>query len=97
MSNIIIPSSPVDRQAIKAVVEQISNSMARAESEAEYQKEALSELSKKYDIPAKHLKRMSRDFHKSTFEKTMDETEDYSGLYETIIVMNNDQAEEDED
>lgn len=83
--DIIIPSSPADREALFESIKQISNSMTRAEGEKEYQKEAIDALEEKYNIKAKYLRRMASDYHKDQFDKKANEHDQYAKLYETII------------
>lgn len=86
MSNdIVVPSSPADQEAIFAVIKEISNSMTRAESEKDYQKEAINELSEKYAIDKKYFRRMAADYHKDQFDQKTAEADSYEQLYESII------------
>ncbi len=82
---IVVPSSPADREAIFAVIKELSNSLTRQEGEADYRKEALKELSEKYEIDKKYLRQLLVDFHKDRFEEKSDERVQYEGLYEAII------------
>lgn len=88
MSDIIVPSSPADLEAINKVMKDISASMTRAESEIEYQKETFKELEEKYGIKAKYFRRLAKDFHKGEFDKKVNEEEDYKSLYESIFETN---------
>lgn len=83
--DIVIPSSPADLEAIFLVMKELSNSMTRSESENDYRKEAVKELSKKYDIPAKYLNRMLKEYHRDLFEKKSDEQDAFGELYEAVI------------
>lgn len=83
--DIVIPSSPADREAIFAVIKELSNSLTRQEGEADYRKEALKELSEKYEIDKKYFRQLLVDFHKDRFEEKSDERVQYEGLYEAII------------
>lgn len=83
--DIVIPSSPADREAIFAVIKELSNSLTRQEGEADYRKEALKELSDKYEIDKKYFRQLLVDFHKDRFEEKSDERVQYEGLYEAII------------
>ena len=96
---IIIPSSPTDQKKLYDGVQEIVNSMIRASSETEYQREALAELSEAFGIDKKHIRRMAVDTFKDAFDKKAKEFDDYSTLYETIMVIKNhskDTGEDDE-
>lgn len=83
--DIIVPSSPADREALFESIKEISNSMTRAEGERDYQKESFEALEKKYNIKAKHLRRMTVDYHKDQFDKKASEHDQYADLYEAIV------------
>lgn len=83
--NINIPASPEEREAIKKVIIELSNSLTREQGEKEYRREAVKELSEKYEIPPKFLNKMAKDYFKDTFNKQVEEMSDYEALYETIL------------
>lgn len=84
-TDIIVPSSPADREAIFAVIKEMSNSRTRIEAEQDYQREALKELEEKYEIKAKYLRRMLTDYHKQQFDDKVAEADAYSELYDAIV------------
>ena len=83
--DIVVPSSPADREAIFAVIKECSNSLTRSEAENDYRKDAIKELGKKYDIKPKYLSRMLKEFHKDLFEKKAEEQDAFGDLYEAIV------------
>lgn len=83
--DIVIPSSPTDREDIFKVIKEMSNAKTRIESENEYIKEALGELEEKYGIKAKWFRQMLNDYHKDQFDKKVAEKDAYSELYEAVI------------
>lgn len=85
MSNIIIPSSPADRQTIKDAMTEISNSMVRIEGEKAFIKEVVDELSDKVDIEKKYLNKLARVYHKQTLAQVSAEMEDLEALYESCL------------
>ncbi len=84
---IVIPSSPADREAIEKVMKELSNSLTRSDSEKEYRRDALKELQEKYGVKAKYFRRMMNDFHKDSFEAKAEEQENYGALFETIFSL----------
>ena len=84
MSNIIIPSSPEDRKAIKDAMSEISNAYTRIEAERDFIRDALNDLQDKVDIDKKYLRKMSRIFHKQNIVEFTTEAEDIETLYEAI-------------
>lgn len=97
MSDIIVPSSPADLEAINKVMKEISDSMTRQEGEAEFQKETFKELEEKYGVKSKHFRRMAKDFHKDEFDKKVSEEEDYQQLYESVFETNFNLSKDDEE
>ena len=84
MSNIIIPSSPADRKAIKDAMVELSNAYTRIEAEREFIRDALADLQDKVDIDKKYLRKMSRIFHKQNIVEFTTEAEDLETLYDAI-------------
>lgn len=88
MSDIIVPSSPADLEAINKVMKDVSDSMTMVQGQQDYQKETFKELEEKYGIKAKHFRRMAKDFHKDEFDRKVDEQEGYQSLYESVFETN---------
>jgi hypothetical protein len=78
-------SNPEDRKNIKLVLDEISNSMVRIAGEREYIKEAISDMSEKYEIPKKILNKMARIYHKQNFTEMVDENDELEALYENVV------------
>ncbi len=97
-TEIVIPSSPADQKKLYDGVQELVNSMTRASAEVDFQKEALAELSEALGIDKKHIRRMAVDTFKDTFDKKAKEFDEYSTLYETImIIRNHDKVSADDD
>lgn len=89
MSDIVIPSSPTDQKKLYDGIQEIINSMVRASSETEFQREAIAELSEQFGIDKKFIRRMAVDAFKDEFDKKTREFDEYSALYETIMIIKN--------
>lgn len=85
MNNLIIPSSPTDRQAIRSAMKEISNSMVRTEGERDYIKETIDDLSDKFDLPKKYLKKVASAYHKQNIAETSEVADDVETLYEALF------------
>lgn len=85
---VIIPSSPADREKIRRVMKAISDSLTRIESERELIRDEVAALEDEYDIPKKYLNRMARTFHKQNFQDLVVEQDDFATLYETVVELN---------
>ncbi len=84
-SDVVVPSSPEDRAAIRAVLSDVSDKMTIIDSSRESNNEAIKELAEKYDLPVKFIRIMANAYHKQTFEKQKQEAEDFELLYENIV------------
>lgn len=82
---IIVPSSPADREDIFKVIKDLSDSLTRTESESEYRKDALKALSEKYGIERKYFGRLLTEYHKDLHEKKSDEQQQFEDLYDAIV------------
>lgn len=84
MAEIIIPSSPVDLQKIKAMIHEATDCMARIDAENETKKEIIDEIEEQFDISKKIINRMVRTAHKMNFNEQASESDDFQLLYETL-------------
>jgi len=98
MSDIIVPSSQADLEAINKVMKDVSDSMTRQKSEADYQTETFKNLEEKYGIKAKHFRRMAKEYFADKFDQKASEEDDYQSLYESVFKTNfSSTDDEDED
>lgn len=85
MSDIIIPSSPADLKELKKGIDELTNSMTRVDAEKEHQKTILEDLSEKFDINKKYIRRIAVEAHKDVFEDKSDEQDNFEQLYESVM------------
>lgn len=85
---LIIPSSPKDQEKIRRVLQTISESYTRIESEKDLIKDEIDALAEEFKIPKKFLNKMARTFHRQNFDQQVGEQEDFTQLYETIVRLN---------
>lgn len=85
MANVIIPSSPDDRQKIKGALEEFSNSLTRIEAEQDLQKEILKGLEEDYDLPKKYMRKVARVFHKQNLNEFKADAMEVEDIYESIV------------
>lgn len=81
----IMPNDPATIKKIKDAIHELSASYTRVEGEKDFQKEALTELSKETDIPKKHLAKSAKLFHKSNKDAVVAENESSFELYDRIF------------
>jgi uncharacterized protein (DUF2236 family) len=82
---VTIPSNPVERETIKASLEEISDAMTLIEAKREYISEVIKALAEKHELPPKFLRKMAVAYHRQTFQKEKREMEEFEALYESII------------
>ena len=80
-----ILSNPKDREDLFKVIKDCSDSMTRAESESEFVKESITEVSKKLQLPKKLVARMVKVYHKQNFDEEVAVHEQFETLYETVV------------
>lgn len=85
----VMPSSPADRKAIMDCMEEVSNSKTRIEAERELIKEAINDLSKKYDIPKRLLNRLAKVVHKRNYHEELGVDNDFQHLVEILVNPDN--------
>jgi septation ring formation regulator EzrA len=85
MSNVFtIPSSPEDRKKIRDHLSEISNSMTRIEAERDHINTILADLQDEYELPKKHMRKVSRVFHKQNINEVKEEFTDVEDIYNAV-------------
>lgn len=78
-------SSPADRKKVLDCIKEIDASMTRAESEKDFQKEAIERLCEEVQIDKKYVKAMAKIFHKQNFTAVQQDNEELVTLYSEVI------------
>ena len=84
-SQINMPNDPETLKTIKDALFEISASMTRVEGEKDFQKEALSELAEKTEVPKKYLARMAALYHRQNKSEVEGDQEVISELYDKVF------------
>ena len=84
-SEFVVPSDPETLKKIKDLCIEMSASMSRSEGERSFQSEAVKELAKDTEVPAKYLKKITRLYHKSNRDAVETENESTVELYDKIF------------
>lgn len=90
MSEIIIPSSPADRQKLMQIIKNITDCMVRIDGEKEAIKEILEEAKEQFEIPPKMIKKLASAMHKANVSKVLAENDDFETLVETLVQQTDD-------
>lgn len=77
--------SPEDRKKVKSAIQSLNDSMTRAMSEREYQKETISNISEEIGLDKKTLRRMAKAYFKSNFNDEVEDNNKFEELYTHII------------
>lgn len=83
-NEIVVPSNPADLKKIKAAVVEISDAMTRIDSEKEFIKDVVDNLSEEYNLPKKYVNKLARTYHKNTFEQETAQMDDFETLYTAV-------------
>jgi hypothetical protein len=82
--NLTIPSNPSDQKAIKDAMKQYSDCLVRVEGERDEMKAIADMIQEKYEIPKKVFVRMSKVYHKQSYDKDVQDASDFQEIYEII-------------
>ena len=85
MTNVIIPSSAVDKKRIKDCVIEISNAKTLMEAQRDFIKEAVNSCAEDVEVDKKHLKKMADIYHKQNLLEVVGAVEDVEALYESVM------------
>lgn len=85
-TNIVVPSSPEDRKAIKNALQEISSSLTRIEAERDLIKDILQTVQDNQNIPKKYVRKLAKIYHKQNYNEVQQEQDDLETLYETVAV-----------
>lgn len=77
--------SPEDRKKVKNAIQSLNDSMTRAMSEREYQKETINKIFEEVGLDKKTLRRMAKAYFKSNFNDEVEENKTFEELYTHIV------------
>ena len=80
-------SNAADRKKILDAITEISHSMTRISAERDFIKDAVSDVSDKFQIPKKIVAKMARVYHKQSFNTESEENSEFESLYEEVVVI----------
>lgn len=81
-------SSPADRQKIKKMLGEVSDSMTRIAAERDLIKETIKEMSQEFNLSKRQLNRMAKVYHKQNFSREQEEHSEFEDLYTSIVESN---------
>lgn len=76
--------SPTDKAKILGMLQEISNSLTRVESERDLIKEILDRLQDECEIPKKLGRKLAKVYHKRSFEEEVAQQNDFVDIYEQV-------------
>jgi len=85
ISNIVLPSTPSDRQKIKNAIIEGANSMVRIDSEKDAIKAICDSLKEDYELPPAIVKAMIKTYHKQNLSEVAGKTETLVEMYEELL------------
>ena len=78
-------SNPADRENLLKVIREVSDSMARSQSEKDYIREAIADISKQLQLPKKIVAKMAKVYFKQNYDEEVAVQDQFETLYETIV------------
>ena len=76
--------APTDKAKILGMLQEISNSLTRVESERDLIKEILERMQDECEIPKKLGRKLAKVYHKRNFEEEVAHQNDFVDLYEKV-------------
>lgn len=77
--------TPEKKKVIKDFCDEMSASMARAEGERDFQKEAVKNLADEHELDKSLLKKMAKTYHRSNFATTTSDFEKFAEVYTSLF------------
>jgi hypothetical protein len=78
-------SNPADRDKLLKIIRECSDSMLRAQSEKDYIKEAIADISKELTVPKKLVAKMVKVYYKQNYDEEVATHDQFETLYETVV------------
>ena len=75
-------SNPADREKLLKVIREVSDSMARSQSEKDYIREAIADISKQLQLPKKIVAKMAKVYFKQNYDEEVAVQDQFETLYE---------------
>lgn len=72
------------KKQLKGAIQEISNSMLRAEAERDLTREIVKEQSQQLQIPKKIISKIAKTYHKQSLTQDVQDHEDFVELYEKV-------------
>ena len=84
-SSVVLPSSESDKTAIRKVLKEVSDAMTRIDSEKDFIKDAVTDLSKTYSIPKASLNKVVKIYHKRNIAEERAKVDEEFYIYDEIF------------
>lgn len=77
--------SSEDKKKVKSAIQSLNDSMTRAMSEREFQKETINKVFEEIGLDKKTLRRMAKAYFRSNFNDEVEENKNFEELYTFIV------------
>jgi len=78
-------SNPADREKLLTVIRQCSDSLTRAQGEAEFVRESIKDISKNLNLPKKLVSKMVKVYYKKNYDEEVAVHEQFETLYQSVV------------
>lgn len=85
IANIVLPSTPADRQKIKNAIIEGANSLVKIDAEKDAIKAICDSLKEDYELPPAIVKQMIRVYHKQNLAEVAGKAETLVEMYEELL------------
>lgn len=80
-----IPTDPKERQAMKSMLVEMTNSMQRMDDEREQMKDIAKACEEQFEIKTKIFRKLATTMYKHNYADLQSENEHFETLYETLV------------
>jgi hypothetical protein len=77
-------TSKLDKAKVLGCLQEISNSLTRAEAERDFIKEVLQRMQDEFELPKKLSRKLAKTYHKRNFDEEVAQQNDFVDVYETV-------------
>lgn len=74
-----------EKEKLKGVIKELSNSFTRIEGERDFQKEAIKKLNEEIGVDKKMIRRLAKAYHNANLEEIEEENQKFSDFAREIL------------
>lgn len=81
--------APEEKKKLRGAITSLNDSMTRAASEREYQKETINTISEELGLDKKLVRRLAKVYFKANFNEEVEENKNFEDFYANVVKVPN--------